>query len=147
MINKITHNVTIKKAELTRFYTQREAAAKLRTSPRMLIYWEKHLSSRPFRKKGHHRVYTEEDLQQFRLLFLLLDQGWDSSEVKKKLRLMKLKKVSSLEGLYWDISKKQWITYNEIIGSYMKKLLEESLASENSEQVLLDRFFSWIEKS
>lgn len=135
-------------SEIRKTLTQSEVAKALKTTPRMLIYWETQgliHPSQDVRGKGR-RTYTQEDVEEIRFVKNLLEDGFSSTSLKARLKALPSPYRYNPGDIFWDSGKKTWRSREEIALDFLLGKFTGFYRSENSLVRLIHFFFDVLER-
>lgn len=131
------------------YFTQIEIAKKCNTTPRMLLYWENQGLIHPEISKessGKNRRYTLQDLKQIKFVKGLIDEGYTTPVIKKRLSLLEPSFSYDLEDLLWDYKDKIWKTKRDLARGYLKKEFQSLMSKEDPPAAIINYVFDLLEE-
>jgi len=132
-----------------RFYlSQADVAQQFNTTPRMLLYWENQGLIHPDTKKdpqGKSRKYTQEDLLEIKFIKGLIDEGYTTTALKKKLEGLKPPYRCDLNGMLWDYRDKVWRTRKELGREYLREEFKKMMGTPDPFASMINYIFDLLE--
>lgn len=147
-IRKNTNNES-KDYEIEPYFSQQDVARIFNTSPRMLLYWENQGLIHPTMEKharGKERKYKKEDLEEIRFIKALIDDGYTTQALKKKLATLSSPYRYNLNNLFWDFRDKKWKIREKIAQEYLREEIKKIFAASNPLEEMVNFIFDLLDK-